>query len=188
MKLTKSDVSRRQLVSAIRLFFNEGDPVSVYTLASNALEVIDQLCKLRGVESVSDQTRTHIDDSRDLIKHYINPYRNFFKHANKDPEAVITGFDAHSCEGVLFLAAEDYTRLHNMSPIEVQVYSFWFCAMYPEKLSPSASERLMPKADIAFPGIANAERTAQLAMGSKAIKEAAENPALMNHPQTEQSL
>jgi urocanate hydratase len=66
MNLTKSDVSRRQLVTAIRLFFNEGDPVSVYTLASNALEVIDQLCKLRRVESVSDQTRTHIDDSKDL--------------------------------------------------------------------------------------------------------------------------
>jgi hypothetical protein len=75
-----------------------------------------------------------------------------------------------------------------MSPIEVQVYSFWFCAMYPEKLSPSAAERLMPKADIAFPGIAKANRTAQLAMGFNAIRTATETPGLMNHPQTERSL
>lgn len=188
MNLTKSDVARRQLVTAVNLFFNDSDPVSVYTLASNAWEIIDQLCKLSGVNSVSDETRTHIYPSRDLKKHYINsPYRNFFKHADTDPDGIITGFDAQSSEGVLFLAAEDYTRLHKKSPIEVQVYSSWFCSMYPEKLSPSASKRLIPKLENAFPAIANAERPTQLAMGSKAINAALGNPALMNHPQTERS-
>jgi hypothetical protein len=189
MTLTKSDVARRQLVTAIRLFFSNGDPVSVYTLASNAWEVIDELCRLRGVDSASDQTRTHLDAPKDLKKNYINaPYRNFFKHANKDPDGKVTDFDAVSSEGVLFLAAEDYTRLNKKSPIEMQVYSYWFCAKYPEKLSPSATELLTSKLQTAFPGIADAERTAQLAMGSRAIAGAIKDPTVMNDPRTEQSL
>jgi hypothetical protein len=36
MHVTKIDAARRQLVTAIRLFFDGGDPVSVYSLASNA--------------------------------------------------------------------------------------------------------------------------------------------------------
>lgn len=189
MDLTKSDVACRQLVTAIRLFFNDGDPVSVYTLASNAWEVIDQLCKGRGIDTVSDQTRSHIDPSKDLKRDYINnPYRNFFKHADSDPDVVVTGFNTRTPESVLFLAAEDYIRLNKKSPVEVQVYQSWFTAMYPEKLSPSSAEDRIPRTDIAFPCIAHAERSAQLAMGLQAITAALNNAAVMNHSQTEQAL
>ncbi len=48
MYLTKIAAARRQLTTAIRLFFDSGDRVSVYSLASNAWEVIDVLCDLPG--------------------------------------------------------------------------------------------------------------------------------------------
>ena len=189
MNLTKSDVARRQLVTAIRLFFSDDDPVSVYTLASNAWEVIDELCKLRDIDTVSDQTRKHIGPLKDLGKDYINqPYRNFFKHADRDPHGKAEGFNAQSSEGVLFLAAEDYTRLHGKSPVEVQVYSIWFCSKYPEKLSSAATKRFLPKAKALFPDIGSVERAAQLAMGSSAIEAGIKNPVLMSHPETERSL
>ncbi|MET5013305.1 hypothetical protein AAHH80_40480 [Burkholderia pseudomallei] len=43
MIVTKIDASKRQLITAIRLFFDGGDFVSVYSLASNASEFIDVL-------------------------------------------------------------------------------------------------------------------------------------------------
>lgn len=189
MELTKLDVARRQLVTAIRLFFSNGDPVSIYTLASNAWEVIDELCKGRDINTVSDQTRSHLDPSKDLKAHYINsPYRNFFKHANRDPDGVVTGFTAKTPEAVLFLAAEDYIRLNKASPVEVQVYQFWFTAMYPEKLSPASAADRTPKSNVAFPDIAHAQRSAQRAMGAQAIETAVQNTEVTHDPLTEQSL
>ena len=87
-ELSKQDVARRQLVTAIRLFFEIGDPVSIFTLASNAWEVIDVLCNKAGVNSLSNESREHTPKNKDLKKDYINsPYRNFLKHADRNPNA-----------------------------------------------------------------------------------------------------
>ena len=81
MRVTKLDSARRQLVTAIRLFFNGGDLVSVYSLALNAWDVIDVLCTKAFVGSFSKQARVNLPAGHTL-KYYINePCRNFFKHA-----------------------------------------------------------------------------------------------------------
>ena len=88
--LAKQDVARSQLLAALNLFFDDGDPVSVYTLASNAWEIIDSLCVSNEIESISNETRGNISIDKDLKKDYINgPYRNFFKHADRDPEGIL---------------------------------------------------------------------------------------------------
>ena len=50
--LTKFEVARRQLVTAIRLFFGDEDSVSVYTLAHASWEILDTLCRQRRQPSV----------------------------------------------------------------------------------------------------------------------------------------
>jgi hypothetical protein len=61
IRLTKLDAARHQLKTAIRLFFEERDPVSIHALASAAQEVLRDLLRARGIPSPS------IKDS-DLIK------------------------------------------------------------------------------------------------------------------------
>ncbi|WP_240786951.1 hypothetical protein [Ramlibacter rhizophilus] len=91
--LTKFDVASRQLATAIRLFFDGADPISVFSLAANAWEVIDVLCTRARVTSASTQTRGHLTAGKDLKRDYINsPFRNFFKHADRDPDAVLEDF------------------------------------------------------------------------------------------------
>jgi hypothetical protein len=115
--LTKVDVARRQLVTAIRLLFDEGDSVSIFSLAANAWEVIDVLCNKAGVLSFSNQTREHIQGGKDLKYDYINsPYRNFFKHADRDPEAISSPLKDSDVDSLIFLAVEDYLRLRKRSP------------------------------------------------------------------------
>ena len=76
--LTKLDVAHRQLAVAIRLFFDDQDPVSVYTLAANAWEIVDKLCRIRDVDSLSEQTRGNLSNGQSLRRDLINqPYRNF---------------------------------------------------------------------------------------------------------------
>jgi hypothetical protein len=49
-QLTKLEIARRQLATAIDLFFADRDLVSVYSLATNSWEVIDVLCRNAGIE------------------------------------------------------------------------------------------------------------------------------------------
>jgi hypothetical protein len=45
IKISKLDAARRQLDTAIRLYFMEGDPVSVHTLAAAAFEILKDLVR-----------------------------------------------------------------------------------------------------------------------------------------------
>jgi hypothetical protein len=106
--LTKVDAARRQLATAISLFFKGEDAVSVLSLAANAWEVIDALCTHGGVASMSAQARSYIAPGKDLKKDYINsPFRNFFKHADWDPDGVLQDFEDSAVDGILFLAVKD---------------------------------------------------------------------------------
>jgi hypothetical protein len=109
--LRKIDVARPQLATAIELFFADRDAVSVYSLAANSWEVIDALCTRDGIESFSAQARENVPEGKDLKFDYINsPYRNFFKHADRDSEQALAPLPDSQVEGVLFLAVEDYIR------------------------------------------------------------------------------
>lgn len=191
MVVTKIDAARRQLITAIRLFFDGGDPVSVCSLASNAWEIIDVLCTSAGVESFSKQARENLPD-RHTLKYYVNePCRNFFKHAEQDPNP---GSSVELREGnvaaILFLAVEDYMRYRQGGPVEAQVFQAWFIAVFPEKVAaddPVAQSKL-ECAELAFPGIGKLASPEKIEMGRKVLAAARKDGELAADPKTEPSL
>ena len=186
--LTKIDVARRQLVTAIRLLFDGGDSVSIFSLAANAWEVIDVLCNKAGVLSFSNQTRENIQSGKDLKCDYINsPYRNFFKHADRDPEAVSPQPKDSDIDSLIFLAVEDYLRLQKKSPVEFQVFQLWFISIYIDKVSAEALSETLGVIESAFPNIGSLMRADCLAMGSKVLLNAKVDQDLLSDPRTEQT-
>lgn len=184
--LTKVDVARRQLATAIGLFFNGGDPVSVLSLAANAWEVIDVLCIRAGVASMSAQARAYVTPGKDLKKDYINsPFRNFFKHADRDPDSVLHDFDDSVVDGMLFLAVEDYIRMHGRSPLELQVFQLWYLACHTEKVAGDKLDEVLDAVAGMFPEIATLTRDRQIAMGRDALANALRNTELLDDPRTE---
>ncbi|HSB97872.1 MAG TPA: hypothetical protein VLC91_15535 [Spongiibacteraceae bacterium] len=184
--ITKIDVARRQLATAIRLFFDGGDAVSIYSLATNAWEVIDFLCDKAGVDSISNQTREHITDGKDLKLHYINsPYRNFFKHADRDAEIVLPDIGDSIVDSILYLAVEDYLRLVNKSPIEFQVFQLWYLASNIEKVSAGSLNSILRAIDPAFPGIRELPRKEQVQMGRKVLEGVSSDKGLLADCRTE---
>jgi hypothetical protein len=88
--LSKLDVGRRQLNTAIMLWFADGDPVSIHSLAYAAYEIIHV------VSRKNQRARTLLFDSDTVKEEYrgefnilLKKHANFFKHANKDAEDVI---------------------------------------------------------------------------------------------------
>lgn len=185
-RLTKLEVARRQLATAIDLFFADRDAVSVYSLAANSWEVIDVLCRNAGIESFSIQARENVSVGKDLKLDCVNsPYRNFFKHAKSDSEKTLPPLPDSQVEGVLFLAVEDYIRLNGRSPVQFQVFQLWYLAKHPEKLAPSVANQLMEGVAAAFPGLSSLPRNAQLARGAQMLADAAGDQVLAGDPKTE---
>ncbi len=182
--LTKLDVARRQLAVAIRLFFDERDPVSVHTLAANAWEIVDVLCINKGIESFSEQTRKNIPNGKSLKYHYINgPYRNFFKHADRDPDATLDGFSDDKNDHLLFMVVEDLLRLEQTKLFECVVFQPWYLAVYEEKIAPKDREKFLPKLHEIFPGIRQQTRPEKKRMGREHFQHASKDRQFLDNPQ-----
>ncbi|HXW39863.1 MAG TPA: hypothetical protein VEK75_01575 [Xanthobacteraceae bacterium] len=91
IRISKLDAARRQLRTAITLWFTDGDPVAVHALAFAAYEIFHTVSKKR------DPYRRDLLLDSDMIK---DEYRRewhdlvkkaavFFKHADRDPEAIL---------------------------------------------------------------------------------------------------
>jgi hypothetical protein len=101
------------------------------------------LCNNNDTDSISNQSRSHIPNGKDLKRDYINlPYRNLFKHTDQDVDDKLDGFDDQKCDNVIFLAAEDCVRFNKKSPLEFQVFQLWSLAVYTEKVAGDALEKI----------------------------------------------
>ena len=133
--LTKLDAARRQLVTAIRLHFADRDAVSVYTLATNAQEILSTLCDKAGVRSL----RSNIGRPAGMIdaevqSKLINPARNFFKHADRDPDGQWPNFEEADCDHILLMPCFDIKELEGKAPMEAQVFLTWYGALHPANM------------------------------------------------------
>jgi hypothetical protein len=184
--LNKKDVAQRQLATAIRLFFEKDDSVSIYSLAANAWEIIDVLCNKAGTNSLSNQSRENISKTKDLKRNFINsPYRNFFKHADNDFDAILKDFDASKVDSILILAVEDYLRLYLKGPIEFQVYQLWYLAVYKSKIAAEDLKGILEAIIDIFPDIEKMPRDEQIALGNQILKEYLLDKHLLADPCTE---
>lgn len=170
--LTKAIVARHQLATAIDLYFSGSDVISVYSLAANAWEIIDVLCTRSGVESMSIQARENVPAGKDLKFDYVNsPHRNFFKHAERDPDACLEPLPIAHVESLIFLAVEDYIRLHNRSPIQFQVFQVWYLAKHPDRLDAAVCADLQERLQNIFPDLRTRPYPEQLEKGRSAVLE-----------------
>jgi hypothetical protein len=87
IKISKLDAARRQLQTAIRLWFHNGDPVSIHTLAFAAYEIIHVVAKSRdkNIDLLFDSLNIKDEYRRDFNV-LIKRDANFFKHAKKEKD------------------------------------------------------------------------------------------------------
>jgi hypothetical protein len=141
--VTKLDVGRRQLKTAIRLWFQDADPVPVHTLAYAAYEIIHVLSKKH------DPYRDTLIFDADMIKEeYLRDWNkkiresaNFFKHADRDAEDSLEFMPSLT---VLFImgAAFGLRLMKEASGTEEQTMFYWLCFHHPDWIKPDFRKRL----------------------------------------------
>src|SRR5438309_1362798 len=94
MNITKLDAAKSQLSTAISLYFEDRDPVSVHTLVMAASEIIDRICDSKGTPAMRRNLFAAIvPERRREVADALNKASNFFKHASSSkPNQVLGDF------------------------------------------------------------------------------------------------
>lgn len=88
IRIEKIEVAERQLVMAIRLFFQHEDPVVIHTLLGASIQILHDYIDFWGTEekqSAYEILKKSIAPEyiQEFFKQY-NKARNFFKHGDRD--------------------------------------------------------------------------------------------------------
>ena len=123
MNISKLDAARRQLETAVTLYFREGDPVSIHTLTCAAYEVLRRINK--GTPMIKDWMKDYIKP--EYVKEFgekLNEAQNFFKHAGKDADQLLTFYPGES--NILLLdACWTYRRVSQERLPVLGVFEMW---------------------------------------------------------------
>ncbi len=143
--LNKTEVARRQLGTAIDLWFNDGEPVAIHTLACAAHELLASLLKKQGKSALMFDPAYYNPGFAGEVKKALHQHYNFFKHADKDAEAGIE-FPVGLTDMFLLMGIEGWRDLVGKREPSHFAYWFWNMVHNPEimKLRDRQSGEPMP--------------------------------------------
>lgn len=185
----KAAVARRQLGTALALFLDDSDPISVHCLACGGAEIADFLAKNAGGTPFSQHALDTFPEMKasELVK-LRNQYWNAMKHALtqngkvRADDDLLAAFDDVQNDHILFIGWYDYANAVGRLPIEAQAFQVWYFANYPEKLNDAADPE--PFARL-FPGIKDMGRSEKKRQLRRKIAWARKRSDIMQDAATE---
>lgn len=179
MKLTKAEVAARQLDTAIKLFFNAGDVVSVHTLAAASATVFADILEQTGETSWREQiVEEHSDLTKSQVFNILRSAQNFFKHADLDPEESLEFSDTYNdamifiatleC-GLLLQSKNQKRKARKKLSTPMSVFQLWNIATKPDDFY--MPEAIVAAANALFPGINERPRFEQLSIGASVLRK-----------------
>jgi hypothetical protein len=149
IRVSKLNAAQRQLRTAISLWFEDGDPVSIHTLAFAAYEIfhcVSEHCDPNRRDLLFDTL--HIkDEHRKRWLAIVKKKANFFKHGDRDPEAMID-FSPELAE-TFILYALTARQLCRESPSEEEsIFMWWVMFHQSEMLIEEARKGLLDRLSV----------------------------------------
>src|SRR6266436_169585 len=103
--LGKLESARRQIETAIKLWFEEGDTVSMHTVTAAAHRLVQDLLERQG-KTLTPFEPSYLEKGREVeMKKMFREAETFFKHAKDDPQAILD-FNPQWTEVYLLLAIQ----------------------------------------------------------------------------------
>lgn len=131
MYLSKLEAARRQLETAVKLYSEHGDEVSIHTLAAAGYSIVRDINEHRGEPMLKDLDCYLSEDLAREFRRCINSPENFLKHADKDPEA--TGeLNPRWTEALIWEASRKYCEMTGDLPKPLVSFVLWFVVNSPE--------------------------------------------------------
>jgi hypothetical protein len=150
--INKLDAARRQLQTAITLWFTDGDPVSTHALAFAAYEIIHTVSKKRDRRDLLFDSDLIKDEYRSEFNKALKRHANFFKHADRDADSVIE-FDPTLSEWFVLFAILGLELLGDRKSTEEVAFVRWLHIHRPDILTPQGKQALadlVPAENLAY--------------------------------------
>ena len=148
--ITKIDAAERQIRTAIRVFFEDIDMVSVVTLARAGAEILRALGRRQGIRDKLLDSEIIAEGKGREYRAWIRREQNFLKHADRDPDATFE-FRRDVVPLTLFFAVDLLWRVGERDVPETRAFNGWFLAAYPELIieeyRDEAAARAFPSSD-----------------------------------------
>lgn len=134
LTITKLEAAKSQIETAIELFFEDKDSVSIHTLTCAAYEVLMDIGKTRGIKPVVKDTSFIRPGKEGVYLARINEAENFFKHADRDPDRTLA-FRPQATLLLLWDACRMYQALNPSDESYLtKAFGAWFFGQDPEIL------------------------------------------------------
>lgn len=133
LHISKLDAARRQLETAIRLYFNDCDPVSIHTLTAASYNIVRDINRsARGTKLIIKEQLIErvVPEHQKEVRNKLNEAENFFKHADNDPTGVLQ-FSPSLTELMIWEACMAYFQLSGEQLILAKVFNAWFSVRNP---------------------------------------------------------
>lgn len=143
LKISKLDAATRQLRSAIRLFFEEADEVSIHTLIGASHEMTHSLVKRKGGSSLLKDNPYIRPEKRREYEDRINEARNFFKHASRDAHKELEFYpdvNRFWIHDTIMMHRESFGAQH--LHMDLVLFLTWFTIEHPDLLNPETQNLL----------------------------------------------
>ena len=124
-------------------------------------------------------------NSDEMLAYLFGPI-NFFKHADRDPDALLV-FDDMRNEDLVFSVVLDFLNISGQQPIEVQVFYAWYCWTHPEHLSIPDMCDAAETMRLHYPDPSILDRAKQKGVARDLLLMAVQDPEILNHPLTDLS-
>ncbi len=140
--ISKLDAAKRQLETAITLYFHNADPVSIHTLTGAAYDVLHDLCKVRNIKPFVKNTDMIREEKKKEYIDTINAAQNFFKHADKDPDKLYE-FRLLPTDFLIWDACQMYQRITMEIPKLLFIFNIWFYLHHTDLVSHDIAKRAL---------------------------------------------
>jgi hypothetical protein len=131
IRVTKLSAAQRQLRTAIRLWFADGDPVAIHTLIAAAHEIIHRLFRNAGHSDLFFDTTIIKEERRSDFVRLMKTPAAFFKHAKQDPETELN-FHPGINETLIAFSITGLQRLGTSLGVEESTFGQWLALHHPD--------------------------------------------------------
>ncbi len=173
--ISKLQAAESQLKTAIELFFNDRDSISIHTLASASQEILETLGDKKGIKSERlKMLEVYDPEDRKKIHSKLWYHKNFFKHADRQPNDITT-LNPEYTELIIWDAVRLYYFITKKKVPAFLVYDLWMYSKLPELYNLSAKEEKLYKETLSTNGKNHQDKLHFLNMIATAERELREN-------------
>jgi hypothetical protein len=135
LKLTKLEAARRQLATAIELWFHDKDQVSIHALSFAAYEIIHAVSAKQGrTQDLLFDSSLVKNRNKNEYNNFVKKFANFFKHAKHDPHGTIE-FQPDISELFITFAILGLNTVGISANKYELAFTWWLCLNHPEVLT-----------------------------------------------------